>query len=89
MLSLIKSSQFQIEYKEFFSKIQKIPDDQPVKQELTAMLNQLLQEVKSIDIQHQELTMMQSISSGVNDSKRKITEIRRQLVRKLADVDQA
>ena len=89
MLSLIKSSQFQIEYKDFFSKIQKIPDDHPVKQELTSMLNQLLQEVKSIDIQHQELTVMQNISSGVNDSKRKITEIRRQLAKKLADVDQA
>ena len=89
MLSLIKSSQFQIEYKDFFSKIQKIPDDHPVKQELTSMLNQLLQEVKSIDIQHQELTVMQNISSGVNDSKRKIIEIRRQLARKLADVDQA
>jgi hypothetical protein len=89
MLSLIKSSQFQIEYKDFFSKIQKIPDDHPVKQELTSMLNQLLQEVKSIDIQHQELTVMQNISSGVNDSKRKIIEIRRQLARKLADVEQA
>ena len=89
MLSLIKSSQFQIEYKDFFSKIQKIPDDHPVKQELTSMLNQLLQEVKSIDIQHQELTVMQNISSGVNDSKRKIIEIRRQLTKKLADVDQA
>ena len=89
MLSLIKSSQFQIEYKDFFSKIQKIPDDHPVKQELTSMLNQLLQEVKSIDIQHQELTVMQNISSGVNDSKRKIIEIRRQLARKLADIEQS
>jgi hypothetical protein len=81
-MQLSKSERFIKEYEEFKAKIAKVPD--PKKQtELTALLNQMLAEVRAIDNKHSEISMMGRLPEAVNDLRDNLTSIRKNLVNRL------
>jgi hypothetical protein len=81
-MQLSKSERFIKEYEEFKAKIAKVSD--PKKQtELTALLNQLLAEVRAIDNKHSEISMMGRLPGAVTDLRENLTSIRKTLINKL------
>jgi hypothetical protein len=81
-MQLSKSERFIKEYEEFKEKIAKVSD--PKKQaELTALLNQMLAEVRAIDSKHSEISMMGRLPGAVNDLRENLTSIRKNLVNRL------
>ena len=77
MLSLIKSQRFQEDYKRFRTEIDAVTDEK-TKSNLELLLSKLVAEVKQLDVQHNNLVLNKTASIS-DDSKIKITEIRRQL----------
>ena len=88
MLKLHQSTIFKQEYEFFRDKINKIENIQ-LKEELNALLNVLLIEVKNVDTLHNELSITNRLPIGANDSKHKINTIRKQLITKLRDWDES
>jgi hypothetical protein len=87
MLTLLKSERFQKEYKEFFDKINTI-EDKDLKNQLSRLLGDLVNEVKKLDSRH--LDISSSVARpDVGDAKMTILELRKTLARRLADYDQS
>jgi|688.fasta_scaffold05710_16 hypothetical protein len=84
MLSLLKNERFQSEYRGWKTKIDGI-EDNGIKTELQELLNKLVNEVRRLDNQHQELATSHHMPVGVNEIKSNITEIRKKILKKLRD----
>jgi CCR4-NOT transcriptional regulation complex NOT5 subunit len=83
MLTLLKSERFQKEYKEFFDKINTI-EDKDLKNQLSRLLGDLVNEVKKLDSRH--LDISSSVARpDVGDAKMTILELRKTLVRRLEE----
>jgi hypothetical protein len=84
MLSLLKSEKFQNECNLYQEKISKISNEQ-IKEKAELLLKKLVNEVKTIDSQHQEMFTGNRPSSELADSRNKISEARKNLERLLKD----
>lgn len=80
MISLEKSPRFQEDYSRYKTKIDKIKNPK-VKADAESLLKTLVREVKGISEQHSMLNMKNSLSSMIDDSRSKISEIRKKLDR--------
>ena len=87
MLELIKSERFQIEYQSYYSRIEKITDDN-VKKQATSLLKTLVSEVQKVDSQHQEMFAGNQIPTRLTDVKGSIISVRKNLHTLLTDWEQ-
>jgi uncharacterized coiled-coil DUF342 family protein len=78
MLSILKSERFQKEYQEYQDKIKKITDD-TVRTQATGLLKSLINEIKKLDNQHQDMFAAKNNSAGLSDIRNNITDIRKKL----------
>jgi len=86
MLSLYKSEKFQNEVRSFRDRISKV-DDLRLKTNLENQLSKLESIVKSLDSQFEEMIYSKQIGSNSNDSRSKISDIRKFLDSKLLDFE--
>ena len=84
MLELIKSERFQIEYQSYYSRIEKITDDN-VKKQATSLLKTLVSEVQKVDSQHQEMFAGNQIPTRLDDVRSSIVSVRKNLHTLLTD----
>jgi molecular chaperone GrpE (heat shock protein) len=87
VLELIKSQRFQIEYQGYKDRVEKITDDN-VKNQASGLLKTLLNEVKKLDSQHQEMFSGNQIPMGLSDVRSGIVGIRKKLDTLLKDCEQ-
>lgn len=87
MLELIKSPRFQTEYQMYHTKIEKITNED-VKNQATILLRTLVNEVKTLDNQHQEMFSGNQIPMGLGDVRSGIISTRKKLDILLKDWDQ-
>jgi hypothetical protein len=78
MLSILKSERFQKEYQEYQDKIEKITDD-TVRAQATGLLKSLINEIKKLDNQHQDMFAAKNNSSGLSDIRNNVADIRKKL----------
>lgn len=84
MLSLYKSEQFQKEYNDWKSEIEKITDLR-LKSNLENHLSKLVNSVKQLDSQHYEAILARQVKSMGTDRKDDIQELRKIIHTKLRD----
>lgn len=84
MFNLERSKEFQEEYQIFKEKIHRINNAQ-AKEELFALLNALLNEVKKIDIQHNEVTISHRIPTATVETRINIIKIRQRINEKIEE----
>lgn len=84
MLSLYKSERFQNDLNAYKEKISTISDNN-LKSNVENLVAKLISEVKKLDLQHEEMVINRQMSSSGQDSKTKITEIRKSIDKKLKD----
>lgn len=84
MLELIKSQRFQTEYREYQTKIEKITEAE-IKNQATSLLGMLVNEVKKLDNQHQEMFSGNQVPMGLSDVRSGITVVRKKLDTLLKD----
>jgi hypothetical protein len=78
MLELIKSQRFQEEYQTYQSKIEKISNED-VRNQATMLLKTLVNEIKNLDIQHQDMFSGNKMPMGLSDSRSNVVTIRKKL----------
>ena len=78
MLELIKSQRFQEEYQMYQTKIEKISNED-IKNQATVLLKTLVNEIKKLDSQHQDMFSGNQIPMGLGDVRSNITNIRKKL----------
>ena len=83
---LQKSERFLTEYKWFSDRIAKI-ENENLKTELTALLGQLVNEVKAIDAQHAEIALIRKMPDGIDDTKNSLMSIRRKIASRLDEYE--
>jgi len=88
MLSIEKSPVFQQEYANWKSKISLMPDI-PLKIELSALLDSLLQQVKTLDQHHKDVGLNNRISGASVDTRSSVTDIRRKIDKKIKDFEES
>ena len=84
MLELIKSSRFQAEYQEYCAKIEQITSSE-TKNQATILLKTLINEVRKLDNQHQEMFSGNQVPMGLSDARSSIVGIRKKLDTLLKD----
>jgi len=84
MISLLDSDKFKAEYNSFKQQINEIPRED-LKKKGEEMLNRLVGEIKFLDTQHRELFTTHKMPMRLEESKKKITDIRKELDRFLKD----
>jgi recombinational DNA repair protein RecR len=84
MFKLERSKEFEEEYQSFKDKIISI-DNVQAKEELFALLNALLNEVKKIDIQHNEVIISHRISSATVETRNNIIKLRQRINEKIEE----
>ena len=84
MLELIKSSRFQAEYQEYCAKIEQITSSD-TKNQATILLKTLVNEIRKLDNQHQEMFSGNQIPMGLSDARSGIVGIRKKLNTLLKD----
>lgn len=82
MLSLEKSPNFIQEFQKFKNQIEQINDEQ-IKKELLALLNQLRQKVKLFDMQHSNLSNNNRISPISLETKDDLLSLRKLIDKKI------
>lgn len=85
MLSLLKNERFQTEYKEWKSKIDSMSETVQ-KKELQELLNKLVNEVKRLDTFHEELMRSHNLPMGMEETKSRISEIRKKIHKRISDI---
>lgn len=88
MISLEKSEKFQNEYNGYIKRINLVETIR-VKAELQGLLEKLIVEVRNIDRQHQQLVDRNTLPDSVSDSKNKVIEIRKKILKLLDDYEKA
>jgi hypothetical protein len=84
MISLLDSDKFKTEYNSFKQRINEIPRED-LKKKGEELLNRLVGEIKFLDTQHRELFTTHKMPMRLEESKKKITDIRKDLDRFLKD----
>ena len=84
MLELVKSQRFQEEYQTYCAKIDKIINGD-IKNQATILLKTLVNEVRKLDNQHQEMFAGNQIPMGLGDVRSSIVSIRKKLDTLLKD----
>jgi hypothetical protein len=84
VLELIKSQRFQAEYQTYHAKIEKITNGD-TKNQATILLKTLVNEVRKLDNQHQEMFSGNQVPMGLGDARSGIVSIRKQLDTLLKD----
>jgi hypothetical protein len=87
VLELIKSQRFQTEYQEYRAKIEKITSVDTKNQAIN-LLGTLVNEVKKLDNQHQEMFTGNQVPMGLGDIRSSIVTIRKKLDTLLKDWNQ-
>ena len=87
MLELIKSGRFQEEYRNYHTRIEKITN-LDTKNQATGFLKTLVNEVKKLDGQHQEMFSGNRVPMGLGDVRSNIIGIRKKLDTLLRDWEQ-
>jgi hypothetical protein len=85
---LSKSERFLNEYKTFSEKISRITDER-IKNDLTQLLNNLVNAVKSIDQQHQELVAIHRMPEAIGESQSNLLSIRKKIFEKISQAEKA
>lgn len=88
MLSLYNSEKFQNEVRSFKDRISKV-DDLKLKTNLENQINKLESIVKSLDSQFEEMIYSKQIGSNSNDTRSRISDIRKFIDSKLLDFEKA
>jgi predicted nuclease with TOPRIM domain len=78
LLELIKSQRFQEEYKSYRSRIDKITNTD-TRARLDALLGTLVNEVRKLDNQHQEMFSGNKVPSSLSDSRYSILTVRKKI----------
>jgi hypothetical protein len=86
MLELIKSQRFQEEYQMYQTKIEKISNED-IKNQATVLLKTLVNEIKKLDSQHQDMFSGNQIPMGLGDVRSNITSIRKKIDRLCKDYE--
>ena len=86
MLELIKSQRFQEEYQTYQTKIDKISNED-IKNQATVLLKTLVNEIKKLDSQHQDMFSGNQIPMGLGDARNNITSIRKKIDRLCRDCE--
>jgi len=84
VLELTKSQRFQTEYQGYQTKIEKITSSE-IKNQATLLLKTLINEVRKLDNQHQEMFSGNQIPMGLADVRSGIVGIRKKLNALLKD----
>ncbi len=84
MISLLKSERFQTEYKMYNDRINNISDD-TVQVQATTLLKSLINEVKKLDNQHQEMFSGNQLPTALGDSRGSIVMLRKKIDTMLKD----
>jgi hypothetical protein len=84
MLELIKSQRFQTEYQTYQAKIKNITNDD-VRNQATVLLKTLVNEIKKLDNQHQDMFTGNKMPMGLSDSRNNVVTIRKKLDRLFKD----
>jgi hypothetical protein len=84
MLELIKSERFQTEYQEYHAKVEQITSSE-IKNQATILLKTLINEVRKLDNQHQEMFSGNQVPMGLSDARSGIVSIRKKLDTLLKD----
>jgi predicted nuclease with TOPRIM domain len=87
-MQLFDSERFQAEYRDFSQRISMIEKIE-VKEELQTLLKRLVGEVRRIDEKHNELISSTKLPSTISDNRSSLVEIRKMLINKLKDCEQA
>jgi hypothetical protein len=87
VLELIKSGRFQEEYRSYHTRIEKITN-LDTKNQATMLLKTLVNEVKKLDSQHQEMFSGNQLPMGLSDARSNIISIRKTLDTLLKDWEQ-
>lgn len=85
-ITIESSQRFQTEYKNYYGRISKIPNEAS-KKELENLLKKLINEVRVMDRQHLELYRKNEMPAMITDSRSRIQDIRKELTRKLEDYE--
>jgi hypothetical protein len=84
MISLLESEHFKRDYANYKTQINTLSRDD-LKQRANELLNRLIGEIKILDSQHQELFTTHKMPMRLEESKKKILDIRKELDRFLKD----
>lgn len=85
---LANNPRFINEYKTWSSQIDKIKDEK-IKKDLEVMLRQLVETVRSIDLQHQEILTLHRMPDSLGESKGNLSSIRKKISDKLESCKRA
>jgi hypothetical protein len=85
---LANNPRFLNEYKVWSSKIDKIKDER-IKKELEDLLRKLVEAVRAIDLQHQEILVLHRMPDGLGESKGDLVSIRKKIQLKLDSCEKA
>jgi len=88
MFSLEKSQRFQQEYQDFQSRTEKV-DNLRVRGELDNLLQQLIRQVRIIDMEHKNVMSKTGIADTVSDSRTKLASIRKKIAKFLEDYERS
>jgi len=83
-MQLESSEKFKAELKRYQKKLNEIENTR-THQDMRMLIDQLINEVRAIDKQHNDLHITNSIPEGVNSSRAKIVEIRQKIERIIRD----
>jgi hypothetical protein len=86
-MELIKSQRFQKEYQDYQHKIEKI-ENLEIKAQATLLLKKLVNEVKNLDNQHQDMFAGNKVPTGLSDVRTDIISTRKKLDVLLKDYNQ-
>ena len=78
MLELIKSERFQTEYQTYQNKIKNITNED-IRNQATLLLKTLVNEIKKLDNQHQDMFTGNKMPIGLPDSRNNVVTIRKKL----------
>jgi hypothetical protein len=84
VLELIKSQKFQADYQEYCAKIEQITSSE-TKNQATILLKTLVNEVRKLDNQHQEMFAGNQVPMGLSGARSGIVGIRKKLDTLLKD----
>lgn len=87
-MNLEKNERFQKEYNRYQLYLEKI-ENPKIKAEFELLLKSLIQEVKQINEQHQHLSMRNTLSDLVYDSRTRLSDVRKKLEKIIKDVDKS
>lgn len=84
MISLLESDKFKTEYNNFRQQISELARED-LKKRGDQLLNKLVGEIKFLDTQHREMFTSHKVPMRLEESKKKITQLRKELDKFIKD----